>query len=250
MVLWFSIYSVRWILSMDTARCKFVLRCKNLYRIDPRSGINRPCLFYVRLKFSADDKDSFVSRIFFILLFSFFFFSFFSFFIFSFLKLTSTRPSFDRWSMDKICQGNLPNTWNHQGLFNNLVRALRPTFEKLFTGIKVQPRHRGQIDRATSMIYAMRPTFMKSTPGVNFSHTIFTYAPCRTTFCTNLWQKSWHGPAAKMDCSYIFDFHSAKMVWEIDPEEIRQNKKVTQLSRGEIFFFENYFRVQDCTFKE
>ena len=43
-------------------------------------------------------------------------------------------------------------------------KALCLTFEKLFTGVKVRCRSRVQMYRAISMIYAVRPTFMKSTP--------------------------------------------------------------------------------------
>ena len=43
------------------------------------------------------------------------------------------------------------------------IRALRPTFEKLFTGVRRALRRAPSFDRAISMIRALRPTFMKST---------------------------------------------------------------------------------------
>ena len=55
------------------------------------------------------------------------------------------------------------------------IRALRPTFEKLFTGVRRALRRAPSFDRAISMIRALRPTFMKSTPGVDF---INCFAPC------------------------------------------------------------------------
>ena len=44
-------------------------------------------------------------------------------------------------------------------------KALRPIFEKLFTGVKVGRRPREQMDTAISMICAQVLTFMKSTLG-------------------------------------------------------------------------------------
>ena len=44
------------------------------------------------------------------------------------------------------------------------IRALRPTFEKLFIGVRRALRRALSFDRAISMICALRPTFMKSTP--------------------------------------------------------------------------------------
>ena len=46
------------------------------------------------------------------------------------------------------------------------IRALRPTFEKLFTGVRRALRRAPSFDRAISMICALSPTFMKSTPGL------------------------------------------------------------------------------------
>ena len=43
------------------------------------------------------------------------------------------------------------------------IRALRPTFEKLFIGVRRALRRALSFDRAISMICALRPTFMKST---------------------------------------------------------------------------------------
>ena len=48
------------------------------------------------------------------------------------------------------------------------IRALRPTFEKLFIGVRRALRRALSFDRAISMICALRPTFMKSTPGQQF----------------------------------------------------------------------------------
>ena len=45
-------------------------------------------------------------------------------------------------------------------------RALRPTFEKLFRGVGLALRRVPNFDRAISMICALRPTFMKLTPGL------------------------------------------------------------------------------------
>ena len=47
------------------------------------------------------------------------------------------------------------------------LRALRPTFEKLFRGVGCALRREPNFDRALSMICAVRPTFMKLTLGVN-----------------------------------------------------------------------------------
>ena len=44
------------------------------------------------------------------------------------------------------------------------IRALRPTFEKLFIGVRRALRRALSFDRAISMICAVRPTFKKSTP--------------------------------------------------------------------------------------
>ena len=51
------------------------------------------------------------------------------------------------------------------GQFQKLFCALCPTFEKLFTGIKVGRRRKVQMYRYISMICALRTTFLKSTPG-------------------------------------------------------------------------------------
>ena len=40
------------------------------------------------------------------------------------------------------------------GPFHKLFSALRPTFEKLFTGVEVGRGRRAQMDRAISMIFA------------------------------------------------------------------------------------------------
>ena len=45
------------------------------------------------------------------------------------------------------------------------IRALRPTFEKLFRGVWCALRRPPNLDKAISMICALRQTFMKSTPG-------------------------------------------------------------------------------------
>ena len=52
-------------------------------------------------------------------------------------------------------------TW---GQFHEIFCALRPTFEKLFTGVERALRRAPNFYRAISMICALRPTFMKSTP--------------------------------------------------------------------------------------
>ena len=66
---------------------------------------------------------------------------------------------------------------NHNGLhviappgvdfinFLRPIRALRPTFEKLFRGVRRTLRRAPNFDRDISMICTLRPTFMKSTPG-------------------------------------------------------------------------------------
>ena len=46
------------------------------------------------------------------------------------------------------------------------IRALRPTFEKLFRGVGRALGRAPNFDRAISMICALRPTFMKSIPGL------------------------------------------------------------------------------------
>ena len=61
-------------------------------------------------------------------------------------------------------------------------KALRPTFEKLFTGVEVGRRRRAQMDRAISMICAVCPTFMKSTPGVDFINYFAPYAQLLRSF--------------------------------------------------------------------
>ena len=54
--------------------------------------------------------------------------------------------------------------------FINFLRpicALRPTFEKLFTGVRRALCRTPSFDRAIYMIRALRPTFMESTPELN-----------------------------------------------------------------------------------
>ena len=51
-----------------------------------------------------------------------------------------------------------------RGRFHKLFCSLHPTFDKLFRGVGRALRHAPDFDRATSMICALRPTFMKSTP--------------------------------------------------------------------------------------
>ena len=50
------------------------------------------------------------------------------------------------------------------GQFHILFCNLRPTFEKLFRGVNRALRHAPNFNRAISLICAVRPTFMKSTP--------------------------------------------------------------------------------------
>ena len=59
-----------------------------------------------------------------------------------------------------------PPDWVYstRGRFHKKICALRPTFEKLFTGVERALRHAPNFYRAISMICALRPTFMKSTP--------------------------------------------------------------------------------------
>ena len=52
-----------------------------------------------------------------------------------------------------------------RGRFHKLFCALRPTFEKLFRGVGRTLHRAPNFNRAIFMIYALRPTFMKSTPG-------------------------------------------------------------------------------------
>ena len=58
----------------------------------------------------------------------------------------------------------LGKTW---GRFHKLFFALCPTFEKLFKGVEHALRRAPNFNRAISMIYTLRQTFMKSTPGAN-----------------------------------------------------------------------------------
>ena len=51
------------------------------------------------------------------------------------------------------------------GRFHKQCCALRPTFEKLFRGVEHALRRAPNFDRSISMICAVRPTLMKSTPG-------------------------------------------------------------------------------------
>ena len=61
------------------------------------------------------------------------------------------------------------------GRFHKLFFALRPTFEMLFTGVEHALRLAPIFNRAVSMICAVRPTFMKSTPV--FKRDSISYGP-------------------------------------------------------------------------
>ena len=63
--------------------------------------------------------------------------------------------------MARNCNREQPELKINQELIS--LHGLHPTpnFEKLFTGVKVQPRRRAQMDRAISMINALHPTFLE-----------------------------------------------------------------------------------------
>ena len=95
----------------------------------------------------------------------------FNLFIFFFERATSTEL-YVGFLITEKCGKHAFNYWCvilRQGVdfinFLRPIRALHPTFEKLFTGVQRALRRAPNFDRAISMICALRPTFMKSTQG-------------------------------------------------------------------------------------
>ena len=78
-------------------------------------------------------------------------------------------PRIKLWSIQFIficCAKQFLVQWlPTRGRFHKLFRALRRTFTPVKSFSKVGRRCRAQMDRAISLIRALRPTFMKSTPG-------------------------------------------------------------------------------------